>query len=266
LALGTRLPTGDAGWEGRQFPGNLPLILAPTRYRGRAFGFNAILGVSRDLGAWTATASAGYLHTGPQSFGAAGREADLGDCALAGLALARGGDLRFRASRSFPQGSRVEGEDAFRAPATTLLDARVGRGRQVRFSLEASLALYGLARRAGPEGGLTVEPSRSFGNRLDLTPGLEYGWGPRARFRTEGQYRTVARNGYGMDDPSYEGGGTVLGARQEFRWAWRPGLGTRWHAGYGRLVHRDAAVDAGANPVPVGYDDWSLGTGVDVQW
>jgi len=267
LAVSANLPTGDRNWEMLQRQGNLPLVLTPTRYQGRAFGLNVLGGVGRDWGAWSLSGAVGYFSSSSAPLSILGQDVDLGNYAIAGLSLARGRDFRFRIFQSMAQDTKLGGRPSYRAPSATVLESRWSTGNKVRATVEASASLFGKARREDPATeSLVPEGQNSFGTRLDLSPGLEYGWGPHLVLRTGVKLQDVLRNGYGSADPLYEGGGSGIGVSQDFLWRTSRNVALDFLLGYSRLVNRDAGLTADLQLADVTYDVVTLGTRVAFQW
>jgi len=276
LALQLNLPTGDERWEldqliDRQSPGNIPSVFVPTRYRGRAFGVNGLLGLGREFAKWNLGLAGGYLNSGSVEVGALASPVDLnaGDYWVGVVTLSRkmkGSRLRFKASEAIAQNTEIDGQDVFKSPPCTVLDLDFSTTGENRFALGTAVNLYGKGRVTDILGVLTDEAEKSLGTRIEVKPSYRYSLGKRTGMETRLRWKYVLDNGYAEDDLRFEGGGVLLGAAQGFRYKTRGGLLLGLDAAYDRILHEKAAHDSGYRFTNVAYNVLALKSTVGVSW
>ena len=276
VALQLDLPTGDERWElnqltDRQAPGNLPLSFYSSRYRGRGFGLNALLGLGRSVSSWDFGLAGGYLRSGAMEVGALSSpvEYDPGDYVVGILTVAKKtevGRVRFKASASFPQASQVGGTDTFTSPASTAFEVRYSTLGRDRFTVSFSTALYGKGQVTDASGVLVDEERRSLGTRIEVKPSYRYVLGERWTLETRARWKQVGPNGYPEDDLRFEGGGNLIGAGQGFRVSTGGGTFLTLDAAYDHLLHDKAARNLDYELTAVTYNVLAFKTGVGVAW
>jgi len=276
LALQADLPTGEEKWEqfqltDRQAPGNLPLSFYPSRYRGRGFGVNGLVGLGRAVADWDFGVAGGYLRSGSMDLGSVESpvEYDPGDYWVGLMTVAKkvpSGRVRLKASASFPQTSRIDGLDTFTSPSSTAFEVRYLTPGRDRFAVSFACTLYGKGRVVDLAGKLLDEEKKSLGTRIEVKPSYRYGIGDRWTLETRGRWKQVGPNGYPEDDLRFEGGGNLIGLGQGFRILTGGGTFLTLDGGYERLFQEKAARDIEYRLTSVTYNVLSVSTGMGVAW
>jgi len=271
LAISGNLPTGDPRWETYERVGNIPIIFMPSRFRGRGWGLNTIVALGFPLSdSWSLTASGGYLVNGSVDMGIVGAdEVNIGDSALAGFALTRhaGPSLfRLKAITTLPGDGKVNGSVGFAAPPATALSFRWETGHGAHFTFLTNFDLFGKAKYVDGLGHLVTEADKSFGNRLTITPSLEYRLTSRTRMSTSARFKKVFTNDVANSSGLYEAGGYMAGGEQSLKWKMSGGFSSRLSVGYDRILHKNSAYDALMQFTDVTYNVVSFGTGMVFQW
>lgn len=270
LALQANLPTGDPQWERLEGNAYVPNLFETSRYQGRGFGLNGLIGLGKDVGGhWVAMLSGGYLYSATVDEGLDWGKIKPGSYAVFGGSIGKrveGFSVRLKAMEYLAQDTTAGDSSIYRAPSNTVLGFHLESGRSVRFLLDATYALYGKAKLLNIDGGLSGETKKSFGNRLSLHPAMEYAWGPKVWLGTGFSIKWADANGYQNIDALYNGGGSLIGVDQSLRLKMGAKVSTKYTLSYARITANDAAYDVTKSLTDVHYDDVSFGMGVEYQW
>ncbi len=260
VMVNLNLPTGDSTWEAKRLAADVPSEFVVGDEFGAGFGCTAIYGLAAKRNALEYSLAGSYIYSGEYDPLDNGVEdtLDMGDLVVVMVSGRYSVNERtsadLRATYAHSTVTESDGKVAFQ------------QGEMIKLALEGGYFLRDHTRlRLMVLGDIfadnknisdiqdpVLQESYRNGNRVTVTPMVDYQHGDVVLVTLSGSYKVVADNA--GKDAYYDAGGQMLGCGMDFTYAIKRQVDVELGVGYQYIEDKDEGYDADGNKTSVIYD------------